>query len=82
VDSRHPGLDRDVEAWRWLTETVAARGIAATKIDKLARGERIRALRELQSVFDNPVVPVSAATGEGLDELWKLIDRLANSRQP
>jgi GTP-binding protein len=79
VDSRHPGLDRDVEAWRWLTETVAARGIAATKIDKLARGERIRALRELQSVFDNPVVPVSAATGEGLDELWKLIDKLTSS---
>ena len=52
----------------------------ATKIDKLARGERIRALRELESVFEDPVLPVSAVTGEGLDELWKLIDRLANSR--
>ena len=56
--------------------------VVATKIDKLARGERIRALRELESVFEDSVLPVSAVTGEGLDELWKLIDRLANSRQP
>ena len=54
----------------------------ATKIDKLTHGERIRALRELESVFDTSVLPVSAVTGEGLDELWKLIDRLANSRNP
>jgi hypothetical protein len=27
-------------------------------------------------VFEHPVLPVSADTGEGLDELWKLIDRL------
>jgi len=79
VDSRHPGLQSDLEAWRWLKTTVAASALVATKIDKLARGERIRALRELQSVFDDPVLPVSAATGEGLDELWKLIDRLANT---
>ncbi len=80
VDSRHPGLESDVEAWRWLRATVAQTAVVAAKIDKLARGERIRALSELQSVFDDPVLPVSAATGEGLDELWKLIDRLANSR--
>ncbi len=53
-----------------------------TKIDKLPRGQRIRALKELESVFEDTVLPVSAVTGEGLDELWKLIDRLANSRQP
>src|SRR5205823_3840328 len=77
VDSRHPGLDSDLAAWTWLKGTVEASALVATKIDKLARGERIRAMRELQSVFDDPVLPVSAATGEGLDELWKLIDRLA-----
>jgi GTP-binding protein len=79
VDSRHPGLDSDRAAWNWL-QTMAADGrIVATKVDKLRRGERIRALRELTSVFGDSVLPFSAATGEGLDELWKLIDRLANS---
>ena len=80
VDARHPGLASDLEAWRWLLTVVDGPGLAATKIDKLARGERMRAQRELESVFQQSVLPVSAVTGEGLDELWKLIDRLANSQ--
>ena len=82
VDARHPGLPSDIEAWQWLQSAVERCSVVATKIDKLARGERIRALRELQSVFVDPVLPVSAVTGEGLDELWKLIDKLANTRSP
>jgi GTP-binding protein len=79
VDARHPGLDSDRAAWTWLGEVVAHRAIVATKIDKLSRGERIRALSAFESVFEHPVLPVSAATGEGLDDLWKLIDRLLSS---
>ena len=82
VDSRHPGLASDRAAWPWLRETVVGAAIVATKIDKLARGERIRAMRELESVFDEPVLPVSAVTGEGLDDLWKLIDRLLKRSNP
>ncbi len=82
VDARHPGLPSDIEAWHWLQSVVERCSVIATKIDKLARGERIRALRELQSVFVDPVLPVSAVTGEGLDELWKLIDNLATNRNP
>ena len=82
VDVRHPGLENDRAAWRWLSSTVERRAIVGTKIDKLARGQRIRALRERESVFENSVLPVSAVTGEGLDELWKLIDRLASTRNP
>jgi GTP-binding protein len=81
VDSRHPGLESDIEAWRWLQATVERCGIVATKIDKLARGQRIRAMREFESVFEHPVLPVSAVTGEGLDELWILMDRLASNRK-
>jgi len=81
IDSRHPGLEKDLEAWRWLHSTVASFSIVATKIDKLARGERIRAMRSAESVFEDSVLPVSAVTGEGLDELWKLIDTLVNSRR-
>jgi GTP-binding protein len=75
VDARHPGLESDRAAWQWLTASVTNCAVAATKIDKLARGERIRALRELESVFETSVLPVSAVTGEGLDELWTLIDK-------
>jgi GTP-binding protein len=82
VDSRHPGLDSDRAAWEWLSGAAAHAAVVATKIDKLARGERIRAMRELQSVFDAPVVPVSADTGEGMEELWKLIASLSKPRPP
>jgi GTP-binding protein len=80
VDVRHPGLENDRAAWQWLQRTTDRTALVGTKIDKLARGQRIRALRELESVFDDSVLPVSAVTGEGLDELWKLIDRLASNR--
>jgi GTP-binding protein len=79
VDARHPGLENDLQAWHWLQSVVDTPAVVATKIDKLARGQRIRAMRELESVFDAPVMPCSAVTGEGLDDLWKLMDRLANS---
>jgi GTP-binding protein len=80
IDARHPGLASDLAAWHWLRDTVADAAVVATKIDKLARGQRIRAMRELESVVEDAVLPVSAVTGEGLDELWKLMDRLANSQ--
>jgi len=79
VDSRHPGLERDTAAWRWLERTADRCAVVATKIDKLARGERMRALRTWESVLEHPVLPVSAVTGEGLDELWTLIERLRKS---
>jgi GTP-binding protein len=79
VDSRHPGLDSDRAAWNWLQRVVEHPAVVATKIDKLPRGQRIRAMRDLESAFEDAVLPVSTVTGEGLDELWKLIDRLANS---
>ncbi len=82
VDSRHPGLASDRAAWAWLGEAVATRAIVATKIDKLSRAERQRATHAFDAVFEPPVLPVSAVTGEGLDQLWTLIDKLANNSKP
>ena len=82
VDSRHPGLPNDIEAWAWLQRSAARCAVVATKIDKLAGGARIRAMRAFQSVHEHSVLPVSADTGEGLDELWTLISRWANSTIP
>jgi GTP-binding protein len=78
VDSRHPGLASDREAWAWVCTLPCAHAVVGTKIDKLTRAERVRNLRELELVFELPVVPVSARTGEGLDDLWKMIASLPN----
>ena len=76
IDSRHPGLESDLEAWEWLRSQPFPAGLVGTKVDKLTRAERARHSRELESLFEAPVTLVSAVDGEGLDELWKTIARL------
>ena len=78
IDSRHPGLDSDLEAWAWLNAQPGPHGIVGTKVDKLTRAERVRNSRQLETLFDVPVLLVSAQDGEGLDELWKTIASLPN----
>jgi GTP-binding protein len=76
VDSRHPGLESDMEAWQWLESQPWPRRVIGTKVDKLTRAERARHGREFETLFDIPVPLISAHTGEGLDELWKTIVNL------
>ncbi len=78
VDARHPGLQSDLDAWAWLGSQSCARAVVGTKVDKLTQAERVRHARDMRNVFEMPVVLVSARTGEGLDELWKMIASLPN----
>jgi GTP-binding protein len=98
VDARHPGLPPDVAAWDWIrtltthaprlddtgraiTNPLAA-AVVATKIDKLSRAERRRVLDKWTRQLNAPVLPVSAATGEGMTDLWTLIVRLLRPQPP
>jgi GTP-binding protein EngB required for normal cell division len=76
VDSRHPGIESDLDAWAWAGSLPCPRAVIGTKVDKLTRAERTRHARELESLFHMPVPLVSAQDGEGLDALWKLIVNL------
>ena len=79
VDSRHPGLDSDIQAAHWLTAMHVDFRVVATKIDKLSRTERARNLKALELTFGMAALPVSAASGEGMDILWKMIASLART---
>ena len=81
AEASRSGLAADVGA-RGFSRATAAQAVVLTKIDKLSRAERLRAIAANEAVFEHPVQPVSADTGEGLDELWKLIDQLLNNRKP
>jgi GTP-binding protein len=73
VDSRHPDLRQDAAGYEWLLAVQAPVAIVATKMDKLNRSEQVRTIRALTDKYDSPVLPVSAAKGDGLDEIWKLM---------
>jgi GTP-binding protein len=79
VDARHPELESDQSAARWLSAMNVDHRIVATKIDKLSRSERARNMKTLEVTVGMPPVPVSAASGEGLDALWKTIASLART---
>ena len=76
VDSRHPGLESDLDAWAWARSLPCPGAVIGTKVDKLTRAQRTRHARELESLFQLPVLLVSATDGEGLDALWKKIASL------
>ena len=79
VDSRHPGLESDLQAARWLGAMQVDYRVVATKVDKLSRTERTRNLSALEISIGMPPLPVSAASGEGMDALWKMIASLART---
>jgi GTP-binding protein len=80
IDARHPALPADIDAARWFDGIGVDRHVVATKIDKLSRAERDRNLKTLGQTAGHTPLPVSAANGEGLDELWRLIARVARDR--
>jgi GTP-binding protein len=82
VDARHPGLANDLAAYRWLATTGIDVLAVAAKTDKLSRAERTRASRELERLLQGPVLPVSAPTGEGLDDLWRHLTKLLSHPRP
>ena len=82
VDSRHPGLELDRQAWRWAQELAVPVSVIAAKLDKLSRAERTRHLKELTALHDSPVLGVSVETGEGLKELWEQIATRLRPKPP
>jgi GTP-binding protein len=75
VDARHPGMASDADAVRWAGKLGLPFLLVATKVDKLKQAERARLPRACESAFGLPPLVTSAETGEGLDELWRLIKK-------
>jgi len=82
VDARHPPMESDHDALRFLTEAGRVVVVAATKMDKLARSRRGAALKTAERSLSLPpgtAVPFSAEEGTGADALWVRIHALATS---
>jgi GTP-binding protein len=77
LDSRHPGLASDTEAYEWISTNVATPHLIATKVDKLSRGDRTRNLRKFTEIFGQAPLAVSSDSGEGLDAVRRLMATLS-----
>lgn len=76
VDSRREPEENDETLRGYLEHLAVPYLVAATKVDKIGRGEanqRVRALQEGLARAARAVIPVSASKGTGIGELWTAI---------
>lgn len=80
TDLRHKPTTDDVQMYEYLKYLQLPVIIVATKYDKVKKGERARFLQRtsntLQPHPDDPIVPFSATTGVGKEEMWNLFKKL------
>lgn len=81
VDSRHPPTAQDVQMYHWLKHYGIPTAVAATKADKLSRNKLLQSLKVIRTTLPlaggDPLVPFSAETGQGREELLEIIGRWA-----
>ncbi|WP_129597966.1 ribosome biogenesis GTP-binding protein YihA/YsxC [Anaerophilus nitritogenes] len=80
VDIRHTPTIQDKQMYEWI-KSVGFNGIViATKLDKIKRGQRQKHIqmikKELNMTSDDILIPVSAASREGKEEIWKIITEI------
>lgn len=77
VDLRHKPTAQDVQMYDYLKYLDLPVLVIATKADKVKRGVRNRHLNDvyntLSLVEGDTVIPFSAVTGEGKEEVWDLL---------
>ena len=72
IDVRHGPTALDRQMRDWLTAHDYPFLVAASKLDKLKRSQRSKAIRSIEQTFDPPAA-FSAVTNEGLSALWEAI---------
>lgn len=80
VDIRHEASANDREMYRWIVHQGYEPIIIATKLDKIKRSQvqkQLKLLREsLNPVPGTRIIPFSAQTRQGREEIWEMIDGL------
>ena len=81
IDLRHKPTANDVQMYRWILSNGFSPVIVATKADKLKRSQikkQLELLKTTLKVIEGvPIIPFSAVTKQGRDEIWELIEEFA-----
>lgn len=80
IDIRHEPSDNDCLMYEWMVEQGFAPIIIATKLDKISRGAVPKHMKMIADTLnvepDTIMIPFSAETKQGREEIWELIDSL------
>lgn len=83
IDIRHEPSANDRQMYEWIVSQGFDPVIIATKLDKIKRSQvakHIKMLKDGLKVKPNtPVLPYSALTKQGREEIWSLIEGLAQA---
>jgi len=78
VDIRHEPGENDKTMYEWVVANGFNPVVVATKLDKISRNQiqhNVKVIRTaLGAGADTKIIPFSAETKQGRDELWALID--------
>lgn len=80
IDIRHEPGANDRNMYQWILANGYEPIIIATKLDKINRSQVAKNVKTIKKALDvtpnTIVIPFSATTKQGRDEIWKLIDEL------
>ena len=81
IDIRHEPSANDVQMYDWIVQNGFYPIIIATKKDKINRSQLAKHLKMIKTTLKvaegTPIVPFSAQTKDGRDEIWELIETYA-----
>ena len=80
IDIRHEPSENDCLMYEWMVEQGFAPIIIATKLDKISRGALPKHMQMIANTLhvepDTIMIPFSAETKQGREDIWELIDSL------
>lgn len=78
IDIRHEPSANDKMMYDWITDNGYQPIIIATKLDKLKRSQVQKQIKQVKTGLDvvpgTPIIPFSADTKQGREEIWELIE--------
>ncbi len=79
IDIRHDPSANDRMMYEWITAQGYRPIIIATKLDKIKRSQKEKQLKAIRQGLgltkETAVIPFSAVTKQGRDEIWELVEK-------
>lgn len=83
VDIRHRPNQNDIQMYEWCIRYGFQPIVIATKEDKVKRSQKPKLIKEIREALEvvegTPVIPFSALTKTGREEIWEYIDMVHQS---